>query len=119
MAFRLPGEGGVSDRFRRRVGRAIEEQEALEHKKNERILLEIERRKREEAERKARDEWIFDQYLMADQILQWLEEQRDANLPVPGKEWNELFCEAVRMIPEARMYAEKMCVLAIGIRDGG
>lgn len=49
----------------------------------------------------------FDLALTADQILEKLEQMRDENMPrTPGEKWNARFCEAVRLIPEARRFAE-------------
>ena len=54
-----------------------------------------------------KDRIQFDLFLLADRILEMLEEQRDMNLPkTPDEEWNPKFCEAIRMIPAARVFAE-------------
>lgn len=49
----------------------------------------------------------FDMALTADQIVQKLEGQRDANRPRRfSEEWSPLFCDAVVLLPEARKFAE-------------
>ena len=49
----------------------------------------------------------FDMALTADEIVRKLEEQRDRNVPTTvGEKWNNLFCEAVELLPEARMFAD-------------
>lgn len=49
----------------------------------------------------------FDMFLTADRILEMLEEKRDKNVPRTANEtWNRQFCEAVRLIPEAKRFAE-------------
>ena len=82
------------------------------------ITLE-QRRQAETAQRMRKNAIEFQQWkemmkldlaLAADQILEALEEQRDQNVPKTKDEpWNEKFCEAVRMIPAARQFAE-MCM---------
>ena len=50
----------------------------------------------------------FDLFLLADRILEMLEEQRDLNVPnTPDEPWNRKFCEAIRTIPAARRFAER------------
>ena len=54
-----------------------------------------------------KDRMRFDLFLAADRILEMLEEQRDLNVPkTPDEPWNAKFCEAVRVIPAARRFAE-------------
>ena len=49
----------------------------------------------------------FDLFLAADRILEMLEKQRDVNIPrSPDETWNPRFCEAIRVIPAARRFAE-------------
>ena len=49
----------------------------------------------------------FDLALTADEIVRMLEEQRDRNVPrTVGEAWNNLFCEAVELLPEARRFAD-------------
>lgn len=49
----------------------------------------------------------FDMALTADEIVRKLEEQRDRNVPATvGEAWNDLFCEAVELLPEARRFAD-------------
>lgn len=67
-------------------------------------------RKQREEER-AFMEWKermqFDLALTADRIVEMLEEQRDKNAPAdPDGEWSEKFCEAIRLLPGARRFAQ-------------
>lgn len=49
----------------------------------------------------------FEIALSAFQIVRKLEDQRDMNVPQPPDfVWNSLFCEAIRMIPEAKRFAQ-------------
>lgn len=49
----------------------------------------------------------FDLALTADEIVRKLEEQRDRNVPrTVGEAWNDLFCEAVELLPVARRFAD-------------
>ena len=62
-------------------------------------------------EEKERQEWKertqFELFLAVDRILEMLEEQRDRNVPkTPWERWDPQFCEAVRLIPEVRRFAE-------------
>ena len=78
-------------------------------------------RKQREAEREFaewKERMRFDLYLTADRILEMLEEQRDMNVPkTPDEPWNEKFCEAVRMIPAARRFAERCMMQCIGVKE--
>ena len=79
--------------------------------------LRLEERKAAENARKMRMEAIefrefrervaFDLALVADRIVELMEEQRDRNVPKTADEdWNPDFCWAVRMLPAARRFAE-------------
>lgn len=53
----------------------------------------------------------FDLFLTADRILEMLEEQRDLNIPKYADDnWNAKFCEAIRVIPAARRFAENCLI---------
>lgn len=55
-----------------------------------------------------KEQMKFDMVLAADQILEIAEEQRDRNTPkTPNEPWNRAFCDAVRVLPAARMFAEE------------
>ena len=54
-----------------------------------------------------KDRMRFDLFLLADNILEMLEEQRDRNVPkTPNEPWNKQFCEAIELLPEARKFAQ-------------
>ena len=76
--------------------------EASEQAENARKMREEERQFREWKERMQ-----FDLALTADKIVEMLEDQRDRNVPqTPDEEWNPRFCEAIRLLPSARRFAE-------------
>lgn len=109
MAFRIPGDGG--DRFRQRAERARLAQEEQQKENLRRMSERISRMKEEEAWRKQEERAGFDLYLMADELLVRLERQRDENTPSDDEaEWNEKFCEAIRLIPEVRMLLEETMI---------
>lgn len=55
-----------------------------------------------------KDKMQFDLFLMADRILEMLEEQRDMNVPkTPDEPWNPKFCDAVKLIPAAKTFSER------------
>lgn len=56
----------------------------------------------------------FKLFLLADQILEILEKQRDEFAPrTPDENWNQLFCNAIRTIPAAKMFAENCMMKCI------
>lgn len=58
-----------------------------------------------------KDRALFDLALDAEDYVRWLEDQRDKYRPTTyGEEWDERFCTAVLMIPEARQLAED-CIM--------
>ena len=77
-----------------------------EHKENERVRRTVEHRRIQEEFRKWQEEMGFNLHLTALQILLRLEEIRDKNMPGPDDEWNDEFCRAVELIPEARRFYE-------------
>lgn len=65
-----------------------------------------------------KDRMRFDLFLLADKLLEMLEEQRDLNVPkTPDEPWNQKFCEAIRMIPAARRFAESCLMDCIRRED--
>ena len=117
MAFRIPGETAAQSRFRQRMERAQQAQEEQEQRRHEAISRQIEMREHQEEMRRWKERMTFDLYLMAGMILDSLIDQRDRNAPkTADEEWNDSFCEAIRLIPEAKMFLEEM---SIAIIDGG
>lgn len=50
----------------------------------------------------------FDMALLADRIVNKLEQMRDESRPKSyGEEWNDEFCAAVKLLPAARAFAEE------------
>lgn len=109
MAFRQPWETPRQIAMRQRVDRANSEN--AEREKKNRISIEHainHKRLIDET-----DEWIkqmqFNLYTLAIGITCRLEEQRNANKPT-NENWNDSFCQAIELIPEARMFAED-CIM--------
>lgn len=72
-------------------------------------------REEERAFREWKERMQFDLFLTADEILERLEEQRDKNVPrTPDEPWNAKFCEAVRLIPVAKRFADRCYMKCIG-----
>ena len=89
-----------------RIARHNADNADREHQENERVRRAVEHRKVQEEFLKWKDDMKFDLHLTALQILMRLEEIRDENAPGPDGEWNEEFCRAVELIPEARRFYE-------------
>lgn len=67
----------------------------------------LQRRKRAYAFEEWKDRMRLNLALAADQIVDRLEDERDANLPrTPYEPWNADFCAAVGTLPDARRFAE-------------
>lgn len=117
MAFRIPGETAAQSRFRQRMERAQQTREEQEKHLHDVIARRIELREHQEEMQRWKERATFDLYLLAGMILDMLIGQRDANMPkTPDEPWNDLFCDAIRLIPEARTLVEEM---SIAIIDGG
>ena len=73
-----------------------------------RAEIALQRRKEAQELEIWKDRMRFDLFLAVDRILQMREEQRDRNVPKTADEpWNPKFCEAIRMIPAVRRFAER------------
>ena len=93
----------LNDTFR--LGLNLDGQTDLEKARRAEIALQARKEAQEFAEWKDRTQ--FDLYLTADKILELLERRRDENVPKTADEpWNEKFCEAIRLIPEAKRFCE-------------
>ena len=111
MAFKIPGESPAEERFRKRMERAKQAQEEREKKVQASVSFQIAHREHEEEMRKWQERMSFDMYLLADRILERVEEQIRKHAPkTPEEPWSEEFCNAVRMLPEARQFA-KDCMI--------
>lgn len=114
MPYMMPGENSTFRMRAERVRKARIEQERLQHDIVARRIKEREFAT-EFQQWKASMEWNL--YLVALWILMTLEQQRDDNAPKgPDDPWNEKFCEAIRWIPEARMFLEDMSITCIGLK---
>lgn len=118
MAFRIPGETASQSRFRQRMERAQQVQGEQEKHRHEVIARQIELREHQEETRRWKERATFDLYLLAGMILDTLIDQRDANMPkTPDEPWNDLFCEALRLIPEAKMLVEDLSIAIIKVEE--
>lgn len=80
----------------------------IDPEKQRQAEIAIKMRKRAIAIREWKERTQFGLFLMADEILRRLEDQRDRNVPTKADEpWNKEFAEAVRLIPTARRFAEE------------
>lgn len=108
MAFRIPGESAGEARFRQRLQRADAVREEQERQSQSMVARKIAHMELEEEMRRWQDRMAFDTYLLADRILERLIRMRDENRPKSAdEEWNEEFCEAVRLIPEAKRFLDE------------
>jgi len=87
-----------------RQQRAIANQRTAENAAKKALEAIRRRREQEETERWA-ERAQFDLALLADRLVQRIEEIRDTNAPDGDGEWNDTFCEAVKVLPEARRFA--------------
>lgn len=81
---------------------------AIDPAEAKRAEMALQMRKEAQAHEAWMDLMRFDLFLLADMILEKLEEQRDLNRPkTPDESWNTKFCEAVRLIPAAKRFAQR------------
>lgn len=67
-----------------------------------------------------KDKMKFNLALMADRIVQRLEEERDTKRPrTYGDEWDKDFCAAVVTLPEARAFADECMMNCMKEQDNG
>ena len=91
-----------------RVAKANNYNEERKKKEHDRVQQLLSDRREYEEILEWKERMKFDLFLTADIILEKLEEQRDANEPKTSDEpWNEQFCEAIRLIPIAREFAQQ------------
>ena len=111
MAFRIPDDSSMFRARAERARMARIEQDRLQH---DIVAKRIAQREFEAELRQWKDRVEWGLYLAALQILMILEQQRDDNAPKdPDEPWNDAFCEAIRWIPEARMFLEEMSIACI------
>lgn len=86
----------------------------IDPEKQRQAEIALKMRKRAIAIQEWKERTQFGLFLMVDEILRRLEDQRDRNVPTKADEpWNKEFAEAVRLIPGARRFAEEcyaMCM---------
>ena len=94
-----------------RIARHAEDNRERDLKEHERVSRAIARRKEREEFIAWKERMGFDLYLTALEICRRLEELREANEPKdPDDEWNEDFCKAIELLPEARRFYEDMAM---------
>lgn len=67
----------------------------------------LQRRKRTREFEAWKERMTFDLMLISDRIVERLEEVRDKDRPRTYGAWNERFCTAVRLLPEAKAFADE------------
>ena len=100
-----------------RIARHNQDNALREHEENERVRRAIEHRRTQEEFRKWKERMQFDLHLTAGEILKRLEQIRDENEPGPDDDWNEEFCRAIELIPEARRFVEDMAMECTEVKD--
>lgn len=78
----------------------------IDPKKQREAEIALQRRKRAIEFEAWKERMAFDMSLTADEVVRKLEEIRDAHRPRTYGPWDEAFCMAVRLLPEARRFAE-------------
>ena len=100
-----------------RIARHNQDNALREHEEHERVLRAIEHRRTQEEFRKWKEKMGFDLYLTSIDILKRLEQIRDDNMPGPNDDWNDEFCMAIELIPEARRFYEDMAIECTEVKD--
>lgn len=91
---------------------------------SEDAVKQAENAQRKRTEERAFREWKermrFDLALTAEDIVRKLEQMRDENRPrTYGDSWNEAFCTAVRLLPEARRFADETMMDCMKEKEDG
>ncbi len=111
MPFATPVDNST---IRSRIARARMASQELERSQHDIVSMRIAQREFEAELASWKDVMQWGLYLAALQILMTLEHMRDDNAPKdPDEPWNDAFCTAVRWIPEARMFLERMSIECI------
>ena len=77
----------------------------------------LKRKREDRAFRDRVDRLNFDMYLSVCSVLNRLEDQRDQNRPRRyGEEWNDQFCNAVRLIPEVTDAIEYFAIQSTAVK---
>ena len=100
-----------------RIARHNQDNALREHEENERVLRAVEHRRTQEEFRKWKEKMGFDLYLTSIDILKRLEQIHDDNMPGPDDDWNDEFCMAIELIPEARRFYEDMAIECTEVKD--
>ena len=91
-----------------------------EQRLNRQIRMALDARKMRHENIEAVKVLQFDLHLAGLGILKRAEELRDMNEPKTlDEEWNDEFCMAVGLIPEARMFAEDMAMECTEVKKNG
>ena len=59
---------------------------------------------------------LFEAYIMSQLLICELEEEKERYRPQFDEDWNERFCTALKLLPEARELADQLAVKVIGVR---
>ena len=100
-----------------RIARHAENNHERDMQEHERVLRAVEHRRTQEEFRKWKGKMGFDLYLTSIDILKRLEKIRDDNMPGPDDDWNDEFCMAIELIPEARRFYEDMAIECTEVKE--
>lgn len=103
--------------IRDRIARHAENNHERDMQEHERVLRAVEHRRTQEEFRKLKEKMGFDLYLTSIDILKRLEQIRDDNMPWQDDDWNDEFCMAIELIPEARRFYEDMAIECTEVKD--
>ena len=100
-----------------RIARHAENNRERDLQEHERVRRAVEHRRTQEEFRKWKEKMGFDLYLTSIDILKRLEKIRDDNMPGPDDDWNDEFCMAIELIPEARRFYEDMAMECTEVKE--
>ena len=103
--------------IRDRIARHAENNHERDMQEHERVLRAVEHRRTQEEFMKWKEKMGFDLYLTSIDILKRLEQIRDDNMPRPDDDWNDEFCMAIELIPEARRFYEDMAIECTEVKE--
>ena len=100
-----------------RIARHAENNRERQLQEHERVQRAVEHRRTQEEFRKWKEKIGFDLYLTSIDILKMMEQIRDDNMPGPDDDWNDEFCMAIELIPEARRFYEDMAIECTEVKE--
>ena len=89
----------------------------IDPKKQRQAEIALQMRKRAAEYEAWKDRMRFDLALTAEDLVQRMETIRDEKRPKTYGEWDSEFCEAVRLLPEARRFAEECMMNCMEVKN--